>query len=148
MSYQSEAQLEQQLIENLCERGYERVTIKDMDALLQNFREQLNVFNKDKLCGKRLTDKEFERVLLEVDGKSVYQSAKILRDKLLLTREDGTQIYLELFDGKDYKRNNFQVTNQVTVKQKYTNRYDVTILMNGLPVLQIELKLIRLNYVF
>ena len=56
MSYQSEAQLEQQLIENLCERGYERVTIKDMDALLQNFREQLNVFNKDKLCGKRLTD--------------------------------------------------------------------------------------------
>ena len=138
MSYQSEAQLEQQLIENLCERGYERVTIKDMDALLQNFREQLNVFNKDKLCGKRLTDKEFERVLLEVDGKSVYQSAKILRDKLLLTREDGTQIYLELFDGKDYKRNNFQVTNQVTVKQKYTNRYDVTILMNGLPVLQID----------
>lgn len=140
MSYQSEAQLEQQLIENLCERGYERVAIKDMDALLQNFREQLNVFNKDKLCGKRLTDKEFERVLLEVDGKSVYQSAKILRDKLLLTREDGTQIYLELFNGKDYKRNNFQVTNQVTVKQKYTNRYDVTILMNGLPVLQIELK--------
>ena len=140
MSYQSEAQLEQQLIDDLCGRDYERVTIKDMDALLQNFREQLNAFNKDKLGGKHLTDKEFERVLLEVDGKSVYQSAKILRDKLLLNREDGTQIYLELFDGKDYKRNIFQVTNQVTVKQKYTNRYDVTILMNGLPVLQIELK--------
>ena len=140
MSYQSEAQLEQQLIDDLCGRDYERVTIKDMDALLQNFREQLNAFNKDKLGGKHLTDKEFERVLLEVDGKSVYQSAKILRDKLLLNREDGTQIYLELFDGKDYKRNIFQITNQVTVKQKYTNRYDVTILMNGLPVLQIELK--------
>lgn len=125
MSYQSEAQLEQQLIENLCERDYERVIIKDMDALLQNFREQLNIFNKGKLCGKPLTDKEFERVLLEVDGKSVYQSAKILRDKLLLTREDGTQVYLELFDGKDYKRNNFQVINQVTVKQKYTNRFPV-----------------------
>ena len=121
MSYQSEAQLEQQLIDDLCGRDYERVTIKDMDALLQNFREQLNAFNKDKLGGKHLTDKEFERVLLGVDGKSVYQSAKILRDKLLLNREDGTQIYLELFDGKDYKRNIFQITNQVTVKQKYTN---------------------------
>lgn len=140
MSYQSEAQLEHQLIENLVAHGYERVVIPDMETLESNFRTILNLFNKGNLKGKDLSDKEFERVMLEINGKSVYQSAKQLRDKFTITRDDGTSIYLSLFDTKDYTKNIYQVTNQVTVKDKYTNRYDVTILINGLPVVQIELK--------
>ena len=140
MSYQSEAQLEHQLIEDLVAHGYEKVSIPDMETLETNFRTILNLFNKGNLKGKDLSDKEFERVMLEINGKSVYQSAKQLRDKFTITRDDGSSIYLSLFDSKDYTKNIYQVTNQVTVKDKYTNRYDVTILVNGLPVVQIELK--------
>ena len=65
-------------------------------------------------------------------GKSVFQSAKILRDKFVLEREDGTKVYLSFFD-QDHTKNIFQVTHQTTVVGKYVNRYDVTILVNGLP---------------
>lgn len=140
MSYQSEAQLEHQLIQDLVAHGYERVIIPDMKTLESNFRKVFNIFNQENLKGKDLSDKEFERVMLEINGKSVYQSAKQLRDKFTITRDNGTSIYLSLFDSKDYTKNIYQVTNQVTVKDKYTNRYDVTILVNGLPLAQIELK--------
>lgn len=140
MAYQSEAQLEKLLIEDLAKRDFNEVKIESLEALEENFRKEINAFNMDKLDGKKLSNKEFERIMLDVSGKSVHQSAKILRDKLLLTRDDGTTTYLELFDIKDYARNHFQVTSQVTVTGKYTNRYDVTILANGLPVIQIELK--------
>ena len=105
MSYQSEAQLEHQLIENLVAHGYERVIIPDMETLESNFRKILNLFNKGNLKGKDLSDKEFERVMLEINGKSVFQSAKQLRDKFTITRDDGTSIYLSLFDSKDYTKN-------------------------------------------
>ena len=72
-------------------------------------------------------------------GKSVFQSAKILRDKFVLEREDGTKVYLSFFD-QDHTKNIFQVTHQTTVVGKYVNRYDVTILVNGLPLIQVELK--------
>ena len=140
MTYQSEAQLEKLLIEDLVNRHYEQITIPDLVALETNFRVQLNKFNEDKLDGKELSDKEFERLLIDINGKSVFQSAKILRDKVLLKRDDSSDLYLELFDSKSYSRNIFQVTNQVTVIGKYTNRYDITLLINGLPIVQIELK--------
>lgn len=140
MAYQSEAQLEKLLIKDLANRSFHEIEISDIEALELNFRKELSVFNQDKLCDTPLSDKEFERIMLDVNGKSVHQSAKILRDKLLLNRDDGTDIYLELFDQKDYMRNHFQVTSQVTVTGTYTNRYDVTVLANGLPIIQIELK--------
>ncbi|MGL4485107.1 MAG: type I restriction endonuclease subunit R [Anaerovoracaceae bacterium] len=139
MPYQSEAQLEQQLIQDLSKRNFDVVSIFDMEDLISNFRREFCRLNADKLKNE-LSDKEFERIMLELDGKSVFQSAKILRDKLLLTRDDKSEVYLELYDTKNNERNHFQVTNQVTVKNKYTNRYDVTILLNGLPIIQIELK--------
>lgn len=140
MAYQSEAQLEQLLVTDLVARGYKQVKISDENALNENFRTQINIFNADKLNGINLTDKEFERLMLNISGKSIFQSAKILRDKVLITRDDGTDLYLELIDAKNYKRNIYQVTNQVTMIGKYTNRYDVTLLINGLPLVQIELK--------
>lgn len=140
MSYQSEAQLEKNLIEQLVRQGYEQVTINDYDALVRNFRIQLNKFNEKKLDGQPLTDTEFSRFLTQIDGKSIFDSAKILRDKQVFQRDDGTEVYLELFNTREWCKNQFQVTNQVTVEGKYTNRYDVTILVNGLPVIQVELK--------
>ena len=82
MGYQSEAELENKLIEKLKTQGYERVLINDYSELENNFREQLNKFNKKALDEKPLTDKEFERVLNILNGKSVLQSAIKLREKI------------------------------------------------------------------
>lgn len=139
MGYQSEAQLEEQLIEQLKNQDYNRVTIEDENALLENFKVQFEKFNKNNLEGKPLSEKEWERVFNHINGKSIFESAKILRDKFTLERDDGTKPYLKLFD-EDYSKNIYQVTNQTTVVGKYTNRYDVTLLINGLPLVQIELK--------
>ena len=140
MTYQSEHELEALLIAQLQKHGYSMVTIPDEDALKVNFREQLNKFNESKLQGVELTDKEFTRIVIHLDGKSVFNSSKLFRDKFILEREDGTSIYIEFFDSKNWHNNIFQVTNQVTMESKYKNRYDVTILINGLPMVQIELK--------
>lgn len=138
MSYQSEAALEQQLIDQLNKQGYSAVSIPDYDALTENFKVQFTAFNSAKL-DRPLSDKEWERVFNIMLGKSIFQSAKILRDKFVLEREDGTKVYLSFFDT-DHTKNIFQVTNQTTVVGKYVNRYDVTLLVNGLPLIQIELK--------
>lgn len=140
MGYQSEAKLEKLLVEQLVKQEYKQVTIANEEDLVNNFREQLNKHNEKKLQGVPLTDKEFERVRWYVEGKSVFKSAKILRDKFVLEREDGSEVYIEFFDTKHWCKNRFQVTTQTTVIGKYTNRYDVTLLMNGLPLVQIELK--------
>lgn len=138
MAYQSEAELELQFIEQLNSQKYATVEIPDYDALVENFKVQFEKFNAAKL-DHPLTDKEWERVFNLMLGKSVFQSAKILRDKFVLEREDGTKVYLAFFDN-DHTKNIFQVTHQTTVVGKYVNRYDVTLLVNGLPLIQVELK--------
>ena len=140
MTYQTEQELEQLLIKQLQDQGYSRVKIEDEEQLKANFRKQLNLFNKNKLNGLELTDKEFNRILIHLEGKSIFTSSKLFRDKFILEREDGTSVYIEFFDSNDWHNNIFQVTNQVTMQSKYVNRYDVTILINGLPMVQIELK--------
>ena len=140
MTYQSEHELEELLINQLVEQGYAKVTIPDEAALEKNFRETLFEFNRKKLGDVSFTDKEFERILIHLKNKSIFNSAKIFRDKFILEREDGTKVYIEFFDGNDYHNNIFQVSNQITMEGKYINRYDVTILINGLPMVQIELK--------
>ena len=141
MRYQSEAQLEKNLIEQLKNQDFEYIKINNEEDLKNNFRNELYLHNKAKLNGEPFTDKEFERILRDVEGKSVFQSAKFLRDdKIILEREDGNKVYIELFDTKNWCKNRFQVTNQTTVVEKRTSRYDVTILINGIPMVQIELK--------
>ena len=139
MSYQSEAQLEAQLIEQLQSQNYSKAVVPDYDSLLANFKTQFERFNSANLGGKPLSAKEWERVLNYVNGKSIFESAKILRDKFVLELDDTSKVYVALLDD-DFSKNIFQVTNQTTVVGKYTNRYDVTILVNGLPLVQIELK--------
>ena len=140
MSYQSEAQLEENLIKQLVNQGFNKVKIANEQELKNNFRNELFEHNKSKLNNEPFTDKEFERILRHIEGKSVFQSAMILRDKFILEREDGSEVYIEFFDSKNYSKNRFQVTNQTTVVGKRVNRYDVTLLINGLPLVQIELK--------
>ena len=139
-SYESEARLEDRMIEQLEKQGYQKVIIDDVNSLEDNFRKQLNKHNIHELNGKELSDKEFERLMIKISGKGVFQSAKELRQKQDIQRDDGTIVYLELFNNKEWCKNTFQVTHQTTVEGKYTNRYDVTILINGLPLVQVELK--------
>ena len=139
-SYESERVLEDRMIEQLVKQGYEKVIIDDVDSLERNFRNQVNIHNKIELKGKDLSDKEFERLMVKISGKGVFQTAKELRQKQDIQRDDGSIVYIELFNTKDWCKNIFQVTHQTTVEGKYTNRYDVTILINGLPLVQIELK--------
>lgn len=140
MAYQSEYALENEMMNQLEQLGYERVTIRDNKQLLDNFRTILNERHADKLEGNPLTDKEFQRLLTMIDGKSIFESARILRDKLPLRRDDESEIYLSFLDTKSWCKNKFQVTNQVSVEDTYKARYDVTILINGLPLVQVELK--------
>ena len=138
--YESESKLEDRMIDQLRKQGYQYIEINDVTELERNFREQVNLHNRAELKFKDLSDKEFERLMVKISGKGVFQSAKELRQKQDIQRDDGSIVYIELFNTKDWCKNNFQVTHQTTVEGKYTNRYDVTILINGLPLVQIELK--------
>src|SRR3989344_2036340 len=135
MTSQSEQALEDNLIAQLQEMKYERVKIADEKDLLANLKIQLEKHNNI-----ALTDNEFGRVLNHLNKGNIFDRAKILRDKMHLVRDDGTSAYIEFFNSREWCQNQFQVTNQVTNEGSYKNRYDVTILINGLPLVQIELK--------
>lgn len=139
-NYESETKLENRMIEQLRKQGYSYIEINDVKELEENFRSQVNLHNKVELNGRDLSDKEFEKLMIKISGKSIFQSAKELRQKHDIIRDDGTVAYIELFNTKEWCKNLFQVTHQTTVEGKYVNRYDVTILINGLPLIQIELK--------
>jgi type I restriction enzyme, R subunit len=137
---ESEKKLEDRMIDQLRKQGYNYVEINNVEELENNFREQINLHNRIALEGKDLSDKEFEKLMIKISGKSIFQSAKELRQKQDITRDDGKVVYIELFNTKEWCKNTFQVTHQTTVEGKFVNRYDVTILINGLPLVQIELK--------
>lgn len=132
---QSEAQLEQNLIDRLTELGYEPVNISSAADLNANLKAQLEKHNEIKLSGE-----EFKRVLNHLDKGNVFDRAKRLRDKMELSRDDGTTFYLEFLNTEHWCQNQYQVTSQITQQGNYKNRYDITLLINGLPLVQIELK--------
>ncbi|BBC41098.1 type I restriction endonuclease subunit R [Photobacterium damselae subsp. piscicida] len=134
MSTQSEAQLERDLITQLNGLGFASVTIGNADALKRNLKTQLERAN-----GITLTEREFESVLIRLEKGSIFDKSKRLTGRVDVTHEDGSVSYLTLlFD--DPSKNIVQVTSQVKIHGKYENRYDVTLLFNGLPLVQIELK--------
>ncbi|MEH6742688.1 type I restriction endonuclease subunit R [Hyphomonas sp.] len=138
--YQSESQLEEALIDRLCGLGYERVTIRNTADLQANLKRQLEKHNADVLGATALSDGEFEKVLNHLAKGSVFEKAKTLRDRMQLTRDDGSTAYLRFMNTEHWCQNEYQVTHQVTVQGAYKTRYDVTLLINGLPLVQIELK--------
>ncbi|SHG25839.1 type I restriction enzyme, R subunit [Flavobacterium micromati] len=135
MSHQSEAQLENNLIQQLRALGYASVKIQDSDALIANLKSQLELFNQT-----IFTTKEFDSILNHLAKGNVFEKAKTLRDRFQLNKEDGTSFYVRFFNNEDTTANLYQITNQVSLEGSYKNRYDVTLLVNGLPLVQIELK--------
>jgi type I restriction enzyme R subunit len=135
MSHQSEAILENNLIEQLVGLEYIAVKIQDGDALVSNLKSQLEVFNQT-----TFTAKEFDAILNHLAKGNVFEKAKTLRDRFQLTKEDDTSFYVRFFNAEDNSKNLFQVTNQISLEGSYKNRFDVTLLVNGLPLVQIELK--------
>ena len=134
MAYQSEQELENMLIAQLAKKGFEVVQITDTKSLRENLKAQLS-----KLNGFDISDTELKQIRNALAKGNVFDKAKILRDRLQINKDDGTTAYIRFLD-EDIKQNHFQVTQQVTVEGRYKNRYDVTILVNGLPLVQIELK--------
>lgn len=137
---QSEAQLENNLIKQLQGLEYDFVTIKDEKELLENLKKQLEIHNFKTLDWKTLTNTEFDRVLNHLNKWNVFERAKILRDKMSLELDNGDKAWIEFINMDNWCQNEFQVTNQITVEWTYKNRYDVTLLINWLPLVQIELK--------
>jgi type I restriction enzyme, R subunit len=135
MNTQSEQALEKQLLTQLQKMKYEYLAVPDEKTLVANLKTQIEKHNEI-----TLTDHEFEKILNHLNKGNVYDRALILRDKMHLLRDDGTSAYIEFFNTMYWCQNEFQVTHQITVQGSYKNRYDVTILINGLPLVQIELK--------
>ena len=135
MSHQSELQLENNLIKQLTDLNYESVKIQDGDALVSNLKSQLEVFNQT-----NFTAKEFDAILNHLEKGNVFEKAKTLRDRFQLTKENGTSFYVRFFNSEETSQNVYQVTNQIALEGSYKNRFDVTLLVNGLPLVQIELK--------
>lgn len=134
---QSEQELEDELVARLVGQGFEKIGVADEASLLVNLKGELEAFN-----GVALTEGDFTKVMhFLTKESSVYGKAEVLRDQMRLEKEDGEVVYLRFFDSGDGCANRWQVTQQVEMDGgKYKNRYDVTILANGLPVVQIELK--------
>ena len=113
MPHISEYEVETKFIDRLESIGYEYVELKNYDDVLDNFRTQLIKFNQIKIKEAKgeaaLTDAEFNRVLIYLENKSVYDSAKILRDKYVLSLDNGKTVYLDFF-SYDTDRNIYQVS--------------------------------------
>ncbi len=132
-----EAQIEEQFIEKLEELKYTyRPDIRDRNTLENNFREKFQSLNRVKL-----TDNEFERLKTEIITPNVFTASKLLRSINYFQREDGTPLLYTLVNIKDWCKNEYEVINQLRINTNNSNqRYDVIILINGIPIVQVELK--------
>lgn len=139
-SYQSEAELERELIANLVAQGYERADFKTSDELYSNLKVQI-----ERLNNITFSDSEWERFLIEyLDAPNegmIEKTRKIQEDYIYdFIFDDGHLKNIKIIDKKNIHNNYLQVVNQVVGGARNENRYDVTILVNGLPLVHIELK--------
>ncbi|WP_151690408.1 type I restriction endonuclease subunit R [Acinetobacter junii] len=139
MTVQSEYQLENELIAQLQGLGYATVTIKDERQLLSNLKTQIERANRL----APLSETEWKQVISFLNTGTVFERAKNLRDQFPVKFDDGSSKHI-FFLSDDPSKNLYQVTNQITVDHRdfngRTSRFDVTLLVNGLPLVQIELK--------
>lgn len=138
----SERTLEEELIEKLKGLKYEqRPDIHDRASLEANFREKFEALNHVKL-----TDAEFRRLLDEIVTSDVFAASHTLRNRNSFTRDDGTPLNYTLVNIADWCKNTFEVVNQLRINTDYSHhRYDVLLLLNGVPIAQIELKTLGIN---
>ncbi|HBU78469.1 MAG TPA: deoxyribonuclease HsdR, partial [Muricauda sp.] len=135
MTTQPEYILEENLVEQLQDLGYTKVNIKDEAELVANLKSQLEKHNRT-----TYSDAEFKQILNQLSKGNIYEKAKTLRDRITYTTDNGETGYVELINQVHWCKNQYQVTHQITMEGSYKNRYDVTLLINGLPLVQIELK--------
>lgn len=135
MTYEPEQILEDKLVNLLVSIGYKKAAIHTEKDLLNNLKAQLEIHNK-----VTLTDSEFTQILNYINKGNIFERAKILRDRVPYINQQGETKTIELINQIHWCQNQFQVTSQVTMQGKYKNRYDVTLLINGLPLVQVELK--------
>ena len=143
MPVQSEAALENGLIATLQQMNYEYVQIEEEKNLHANFKSQLEKHNRKRLeeIGRtEFTEAEFDKILIYLEGGTRFEKAKKLRDLFPLELDDGERLWVEFLNRTHWCQNEFQVSHQITVEGRKKCRYDVTILINGLPLVQIELK--------
>lgn len=143
MPVQSEAALENGLIATLQQMNYEYVQIEEEKNLRTNFKSQLEKHNRKRLeeTGRtEFTEAEFEKILIYLEGGTRFEKAKKLRDLFPLELDGGERLWVEFLNRTHWCQNEFQVSHQITVEGRKKCRYDVTILINGLPLVQIELK--------
>jgi type I restriction enzyme R subunit len=132
---QPEQVLEDNLVIQLQNLGYTYVALNNEKDLLTNLKAQLEKHNNI-----TFTAKEFERVLNLLSKGSVFDKAKTLREKQHIQKDNGESLYFEFIEQENWCQNQFQVTRQLSMDGTYKTRYDVTLLINGLPLVQIELK--------
>ncbi len=137
-----EQQIEDKLIAKLTDIKYTyREDIRDRVALEQNFREKFDLLNR-----VHLTDSEFARLRDEIVNADVFTAAKTLRERNTFQREDGTPLQYTLVNIKDWCKNEFEVINQLRINTNNSHhRYDVILLINGVPMVQIELKTLEVS---
>jgi type I restriction enzyme R subunit len=140
-SYQSEAALEAEFIKMLGEQGYEYVSVRNSDDLIANLRKQLEFLNNYQFTDREWND-FFKNKLANANESIVEKTRKIQEDHVQnLTRDDGATMNISLIDKKNIHNNRLQVINQYEeTAGKHGARYDVTILVNGLPLVHVELK--------
>jgi type I restriction enzyme R subunit len=137
-----ERQLEEALLEKLRGLKYEhRADIRDRAALDRNLRQKFEALNR-----VHLTDAEFHRLLDEIVTPDVFTAARTLRERNSFTRDDGTPLNYTLVNTTDWCKNTFEVVNQLRINTDNSHhRYDVLLLINGVPAVQIELKTLGIN---
>lgn len=138
----TERELEDQLIAKLQELKFaHRSDIRDRAALERNFREKFEALNH-----VTLTEGEFQRLLDEIVTPDVFTASRMLRDTNTFTRDDGTPLNYALVNIKDWCKNTFEVVNQLRINTDNSHhRYDVLLLINGVPAVQIELKTLGIS---
>ena len=138
----TENQIEQHLIEKLTDLKYAyRPEIRDRAALEVNFRRHFEELNR-----VHLTDNEFRRLLEDIVTPDVFAAARRLRERNTFERDDGTPLHYTLVNIKDWCKNTFEVVNQLRISTDYSHhRYDVILMINGVPVAQIELKTLAIS---
>lgn len=139
-SYQSEAQLEDAFVKQLCRQGYERLVVSSEEELIANLRIQLEALNR-----MNFSNKEWARLFkgwIAADNDGIVEKTRrIQRDHVYALRmNDGSVRNVSLIDKRNVHNNRMQVMNQYAQQGSYDNRYDVTVLVNGLPLVHVELK--------
>ena len=144
-NYTTEYEVENKFIDIIKRNWYTFSPVSSYEDLIQNFRKKINQLNKDILGNEELSNAEFKEILMYLERKNVFEASQLIREnagkgKIDIIKRNGNTIYLKLVDLKNIEKNYFEVAHQIKTVGDYPGRFDVTLLINGLPFVQIELK--------